>query len=157
MVVKTLALNYVIQFKRQHSAIWEEVNPILKLAEPGFESDTGKAKIGDGITAWNNLKYLALNKDSEVVTTMIADEAITEEKISDGAVTGQKIDSETITDDNIAPNAQIDVSKLSGVVSQINGTVTTASPGQPVVRNIIASTDDPSGGQSGDIWVVYVP
>jgi hypothetical protein len=157
MVVKTLAINYVIQFKRQHSAIWEEVNPILKLAEPGFESDTGKAKIGDGITAWNNLKYLALNKDSEVVTTMIADEAITEEKISDGAVTGRKIDSETITNSNIASNAQIDVSKLSGVVSQFNGTMATSSPSDPVVRNITASTEEPSGGQSGDIWVVYLP
>jgi hypothetical protein len=149
MVVKTLPINYVIQFKRQHSAIWEQVNPILKLAEPGFESDTGKAKIGDGVTAWNNLKYLAVNQDSEVSTSMLKDRA----------VTGDKIDTNTITNENIAEDAQIDVSKLSGVVSQINGTVIESEPESAVVRNIIASTDEPEqeNGQNGDIWVVYVP
>jgi hypothetical protein len=147
-VVTTLPINYVIQFKRQHSAIWEQVNPILKLAEPGFESDTGKAKIGDGITAWNNLNYLATNKDSEVSTSMLEDRS----------VTGEKIDTNTITNENIAEDAQIDVSKLVGVVSQINGTMIQSSPSLPVVRNIIASNQEPgSGGQNGDIWVVYVP
>ena len=157
--MKTLAINYVIQFKRQHSAIWEQINPILKLAEPGFESDTGKVKIGDGINTWNNLSYLALNKDSEVVTSTIANGAVTEEKISDGAVTRRKIEAGAITNEEIAADAQIDVSKLSGVVPQINGTVTESDPSAAVVRNIIASTDEPEQeeGQNGDIWVVYVP
>lgn len=137
--------------------MWEQVNPVLKLAEPGFESDTGRVKIGDGITSWNDLNYLALNKDSEVSESMISNDAITTEKISDGAVTRDKIANNTIINENIAADAQIDVSKLSGVVSQFNGTMVTSSPGSPVVRNIIASTEEPTGGQSGDIWVVYVP
>ena len=32
-------------------------NPILLQGEPATESDTGKKKIGNGVTAWNNLPY----------------------------------------------------------------------------------------------------
>jgi hypothetical protein len=42
-------------------------------------------------------------------------------------------------------------------VSQTNGTVTTASTSQTVVRNITVSTSAPSGGMDGDVWLVYTP
>ena len=45
---------------------------------------------------------------------------------------------------------------ISGVVSQTNGTVTTASTGSGVVRNIFVSTSAPTGGADGDIWVQYI-
>lgn len=45
---------------------------------------------------------------------------------------------------------------ISGVVSQTNGTVTTASPLSGVVRNIFTSISAPTGGMDGDIWVQYV-
>lgn len=32
-------------------------NPILALEDTGFERDTGRSKIGDGVTAWNDLNY----------------------------------------------------------------------------------------------------
>ena len=32
-------------------------NPILNLGEIGIETDTGKSKVGDGVTAWNILLY----------------------------------------------------------------------------------------------------
>lgn len=44
---------------------------------------------------------------------------------------------------------------ISGVVSQTNGTVTTASTDLTVVRNTTVSTEPPSGGMDGDIWMVY--
>lgn len=47
----------IFQFKRGQSAAWTRVNPILEPGEPGFELDTGKLKIGDGSTNWNDLKY----------------------------------------------------------------------------------------------------
>jgi hypothetical protein len=31
---------------------------VLLSGEIGYESDTHKVKIGDGVTAWNNLKYV---------------------------------------------------------------------------------------------------
>jgi hypothetical protein len=47
------------QFKRGLASAWTNVNPILAAAEPGYELDTGKLKIGDGSTAWNDLDYLS--------------------------------------------------------------------------------------------------
>ncbi len=35
------------------------MNPTLAAGEPGFETDTGKIKYGDGTTAWNSLAYAA--------------------------------------------------------------------------------------------------
>jgi hypothetical protein len=32
-------------------------NPILALRDTGFERDTGRSKIGDGVKAWNDLNY----------------------------------------------------------------------------------------------------
>lgn len=39
------------------AANWTAQNPILAMAEEGYETDTGKRKIGDGATAWNSLAY----------------------------------------------------------------------------------------------------
>lgn len=49
-----------IQLKRGDLARWATVNPVLKLAEIGYEKDTKKLKIGDGVTEWNALPYLSL-------------------------------------------------------------------------------------------------
>jgi hypothetical protein len=46
-----------IQFKRGTAAQAATANPVLAAGEPGFETDTGKFKIGDGTTAWNSLAY----------------------------------------------------------------------------------------------------
>lgn len=47
----------IFQFKRGKAKDWVKLNPVLLEGEPGFELDTGKLKIGDGHTAWNNLRY----------------------------------------------------------------------------------------------------
>jgi hypothetical protein len=46
-----------IQLRRGTATEWISVNPILDAGEPGFELDTNKFKIGDGVTPWNLLKY----------------------------------------------------------------------------------------------------
>lgn len=48
----------VFQFKKGIAARWQEVNPILAAGEPGFVTDENRLKIGDGITAWNDLPYM---------------------------------------------------------------------------------------------------
>lgn len=48
---------YRIQHRRGTAAQWTAENPILAGAEFGFETDTGRFKIGNGITAWSGLKY----------------------------------------------------------------------------------------------------
>lgn len=41
------------------AAQWIADNPILPVNYLGFETDTGKYKLGDGVTAWNSLSYPA--------------------------------------------------------------------------------------------------
>jgi hypothetical protein len=47
----------VIKLRRDTAADWTSVNPVLAAGEAGFESDTNKLKIGDGVTAWTGLSY----------------------------------------------------------------------------------------------------
>lgn len=56
-------LKTIFQLKRGQSTSWKNSNPILRVGEPGFEIDTGKLKIGNGIDAYNDLPYLT---DSEI-------------------------------------------------------------------------------------------
>ena len=46
-----------IQQRRDTAYNWSHVNPILSSGEFGFETDTGKIKIGDGNTRWSSLVY----------------------------------------------------------------------------------------------------
>lgn len=46
-----------VQFRRGTAAAWASANPVLASGEPGYETDTGKEKRGDGTTAWNALAY----------------------------------------------------------------------------------------------------
>jgi hypothetical protein len=47
-----------IQLRRGTAAQWTSTNPTLAAGEQGYETDTGKLKIGDGSTAWNSLGYI---------------------------------------------------------------------------------------------------
>jgi hypothetical protein len=53
-----------IQLRRGDSAFWEDENPTLRSGEPGWERDTGRMKIGDGVTPWRELKYFLGGGDS---------------------------------------------------------------------------------------------
>jgi len=46
-----------IQLRRGTAAQWVSANPVLAAGEQGYETDTGKLKIGNGSTAWNSLSY----------------------------------------------------------------------------------------------------
>jgi hypothetical protein len=52
MPVKT-----TLKLRRDTAANWTSTNPTLATGEPGFETDTGRIKIGDGSTAWTSLHY----------------------------------------------------------------------------------------------------
>jgi hypothetical protein len=52
-----MARNALIQVRRDTAANWTSTNPTLAAGEMGFETDTGKFKIGTGSTAWTSLLY----------------------------------------------------------------------------------------------------
>lgn len=47
-----------IQVRRGPAAEWTSTNEVLGSGEPGYETDTGKVKFGDGASAWVDLPYL---------------------------------------------------------------------------------------------------
>ena len=53
-----------LQFRRGTAAQWTAANPTLSAGEPGFETDTGYAKLGDGSTAWTSLPYIINQSDA---------------------------------------------------------------------------------------------
>jgi hypothetical protein len=55
-----------IQLRRGTAASWTSANPTLASGEFGFETDTGKAKIGNGSTAWNSLAYSITGTDGDI-------------------------------------------------------------------------------------------
>lgn len=46
-----------IQVRRGTASQWVSSDPVLSEGEIGFETDTGKFKIGDGSTSWSSLGY----------------------------------------------------------------------------------------------------
>lgn len=66
---------YQIQWRRDTAANWTVNNPTLADGEAGYETNTGKFKLGDGATAWTALAYytggitIATPNDGEVHLT----------------------------------------------------------------------------------------
>ena len=46
-----------VQFRRDTATAWSTTNPILAQGEVGYEYDTGRFKVGNGIQGWNSLAY----------------------------------------------------------------------------------------------------
>jgi hypothetical protein len=52
-----------MQQRRGTAAQWSSANPILAAGEIGFETDTGKFKIGNGSSNWSSIVYYASAED----------------------------------------------------------------------------------------------
>jgi len=124
-----------IQVRRGTASQWTSTNPTLAAGEWGFESDTGKVKIGNGSTAWNSLGYTGAG-DIEGVTagtgisgggtsgtvTVSIDTSVTAD-----LTTAQTLTNKTLTDPkiNLALNAQTGTTYT--FVLTDNGRLVTAS------------------------------
>jgi hypothetical protein len=53
-----------IQLRRGTATQWTTADPILEAGEVGWESDTNKFKIGDGINNWDDLTYFLDSTDT---------------------------------------------------------------------------------------------
>lgn len=63
-----------IQFRRGTAAQWTSANPILAEGEMGVELDTKFYKIGDGVTAWNNIAYGVLRTIDTINVASLIDQ-----------------------------------------------------------------------------------
>lgn len=66
-------LTGTIQKRRDTAANWASINPKLLEGEEGYEIDTGRTKMGDGVTLWNGLTY---NSTSQAQTGLVSGGAI---------------------------------------------------------------------------------
>lgn len=103
-----------IQIRRGTAAQWTSTNPTLASGEQGFETDTGKVKIGNGSTAWNSLAYIGAG----TVTSVTAGTGL-----SGGTITS----SGTIAIDST-------VATLTGTQTLTNKTLTTPTLDDPKIN-----------------------
>lgn len=70
-----------IQLRRDTATNWTTNNPTPASGEPCFETDTGKFKIGDGTTAYNDLAYQGESSAPTNMMTTDIDQTITGKKV----------------------------------------------------------------------------
>lgn len=58
----------IIKLRRGTAAQWMAANPVLASGEPGFETDTGKEKRGNGYSVWTSLEYFL--PESKITTAI---------------------------------------------------------------------------------------
>jgi hypothetical protein len=73
---------YTILLKRGKSSSWASKNIILQNGEPGFEIDTGKLKIGNGSTHWNDLDYVGGDVADDQIEEIVANFNNLQEEVS---------------------------------------------------------------------------
>jgi len=79
-----------IQLRRGSAQEWSNVNPTLAIGELGIEIDTGRIKIGDGVTPWNSLRYeRPLESVANSANTLVQRDA--DGNFACGAITGSLI------------------------------------------------------------------
>ena len=79
-----------IQLRRGGAQEWANANPTLAQGELGIELDTGRIKIGDGVTAWNSLRYeRPIESTSNTANTLVQRDA--DGNFSAGTVTATLI------------------------------------------------------------------
>lgn len=80
-----------IQYRRGTAAAWAAANPVLADGEPGRERDTGKMKVGDGVTAWVNLPYDTGGGSGSATLTQLTTKGDLAVGVGGGAITRQPV------------------------------------------------------------------
>lgn len=125
-----------IQLRYDSAANWTSNNPILGIAEAGYELVTGNVKIGDGVTRWNALSYKIFNIKGDKgdpgtglsrqlsttidFTTIAGELQYVEKTIIDAAILSTSVIIIQITDsDFVAQNVQCGVVSITQGVGYI--------------------------------------
>jgi len=103
-----------IQLRRDTAANWTSANPTLSAGELGFETNTGKFKLGDGTTGWTSLGYAAIIPGALVNADVSASAAIAYSKLNLAS---------SIVNADINNSAAIAYSKLSLSDSIVNADI----------------------------------
>jgi hypothetical protein len=158
-----MAVVTAIQIRRGTAAQWTSANPTLTSGEQGFETDTGKVKIGNGSTAWNSLSYLGAG----TVTSITAGTGLSGGTITtsgtiaiDTATTVDVSTAQTLTNKTLtAPKINLTLNAQTGTTYTFvlgdNGQLVTASNASAQTYSIPtnASVAYPTGTQINIIQI----
>ena len=117
------AISTQIQVRRDTSSNWTSTNPTLAQGEIGFETNTGKFKIGTGAATWASLDYFGT--DASVVT-LTGTQTLTNKTLTAPIINTAKI--------NLALNAQTGTTYT--LVAADSGKLVTSSNASAVVITI---------------------
>lgn len=106
-----MAVQTLLQIRRGTAAEWTSADSTLSAGEWGYETDTGKYKIGDGLTVWSSLSYAAIIPSSFIGTSGIGVTAGTNGTNLTVSVTG--ITSSQVTDFDSAVDARVTAASIS--------------------------------------------
>ena len=94
------------------------MNEVLLAGELGIETDTGKYKIGNGLTQWNGLPYAGQNFPSDENVYVLRNGAYTPANVVDMSETWQpSINAEDIV---LAVDVDMTPYQLSGSYTEVN-------------------------------------
>ena len=132
----------VVSIRHDTSTGWVSSNPILAVAEIGFESDSKKLKVGDGFSVWKSLDYTSssTSTSTSIFTTNDVQNAI-QALLSNGVQSGitfvyntdtsslsSTVDILSTTEAGLAPKLPNDATKyLNGVGAYTAPTITDAT------------------------------
>lgn len=86
-----MPVNTRVQVRRGSASSWTSANPTLYAGEIGYETDSGRFKIGDGTTAWTSLDYNAV-----IPTGFLAGSGLSVNVAADGSTVTYSLSDPTI-------------------------------------------------------------
>lgn len=146
--VKTLYL------RNDAAATWVEKNPVLAKGEPGVEVDTGKFKLGDGVTSWVGLHYAGVmvsgSEQNGYVTIDGVDTLVYRLPIGGASIGGVKTAAGTgkvsiaadgtMSVSNVASADKLSASRTIAIVGDATGSATfDGSAGTSITVALVAS------------------
>jgi len=145
-----------IQLRRDTAANWTSTNPTMAQGEAGYETDTGKLKIGDGSTAWNSLAYQAAANivDGTIVNADInASAAIADTKLATISTGGKVANSATTATELLAAGAIVARDSSGNFTA---GTITASLTGAASL-NVLKAGDTMTGALSVPLGSASAP